>query len=181
METFTVFSVPSQEGDGLSHAHFYRAAQLYTGLTREQLGEMQVNTWGKPFLPLHPDLHFSISHSGEWWLCAFGSAPVGLDVQIHHSHLPPETLSRRFFHPTEDGFLARENYRRFFDLWCAKESWVKFLGIGFSQDPERFSVVGTDGSFPCVSGASLQLIPFVPGYSLCLCTRIPAQVRFHSL
>ena len=181
MDTVTIFSTPSQEGDGLSHAHFYRSAQLYTGLTPEQLGAIQVTAWGKPFLPQHPDLHFSISHSGEWWLCAFASAPIGIDIQIHRSHLPPETLSPRFFHPVEDRFLALEDYRSFFDLWCAKESWVKFLGTGFSQDPESFSVVSADGSFPCIPGVSLQLHPFAPGYSLCLCARTPVQIHLRSL
>lgn len=33
---------------------------------------------GKPYLRLHPELFFNISHSGDWIACALGDAPVGL-------------------------------------------------------------------------------------------------------
>ena len=117
-----------------------------------------------------PRLHFSISHSGMFWMCAFSGRPVGIDLQRHGSYVPPETLSRRFFHPLEDAFLQREGYQRFYDLWTAKESFVKFIGTGFYTEPETFSVVSESGEFPTASGAQLRHIPFREGYSLCLCS-----------
>lgn len=174
----TIFCHPYAECSQQSHTLLRRAASLYSGLPETALGPLETTEWGKPFFPHHPNLHFSISHSGQWWLCGFSSRPVGLDLQIHRTHASPENLSRRFFHPLEDAFLARNHYVPFFDLWCAKESWVKYTGHGFYDAPESFSVVSADGCFPCTDDAQLCLIPFRPEYSLCLCAQ---RLENHSL
>lgn len=176
-----LFSAPFAEGDSNSHTLLFQAAACYSGLSLEALGGLETNAQGKPCFPAHPDLHFSITHSGDWWLCAFSDRPVGLDLQIHRSYAAPETLSRRFFHPREDAFLALEQYRRFYDLWCAKESWVKYTGHGFTDIPESFSVVSPDGEFPTMKGAQMRLIPFSEGYSLCICSQILQNIRFAAI
>ena len=38
---------------------------------------------GKPFLPQFPDLHLSVSHSGEWFVCAISNPPRGIDLHDH--------------------------------------------------------------------------------------------------
>ena len=177
----TIFRHPFSEDHRNSHALLFQAAERYSGLSASEMGTLETNPWGKPFFSSHPELHFSITHSGSWWLCGFSSAELGLDLQIHRSHAAPETLSSRFFHPLEDAFLLRDAYHRFFDLWCAKESWVKYTGHGFFDDPGSFSVVSSSGSFPSVKGACLQLLPFLEDYSLCLCTPEHSQVCILSL
>lgn len=174
----TLFFRRCPEGADRSRALLLQAACAFTGRSAAQLGRLEVGAHGKPYFPACPDLHLSVSHSGTWWLCACADCPVGLDVQIHRSHRDPALLSRRFFHPQEDAFLAREAYRRFFDLWAAKESWVKYTGTGFTVGIGSFSVVLPDGRFPAVEGARLRLLPFAVGYSLCLCTAEPCAVRF---
>ena len=44
-------------------------------LEKETDSVMRTET-GKPYLRLHPELFFNISHSGEWILCA-GKCPCG--------------------------------------------------------------------------------------------------------
>ena len=161
----------SPETDRRSRELLLQAAVHWSGLSAEQLGDVEVNQWGKPRFSGAPDVHFSVSHSGDWWLCGFSAQPLGVDVQIHKAQAPVATLSRRFFHPTEDAFLARDGYRCFFDLWSAKESWVKYIGRGFYEDPGSFSVVAPDGSFPAKEQAELRLLPFESGYSLCVCAQ----------
>ena len=167
----TIFLHPFREGGDGSHTLLVQATQRYSGLGPRALGELRTGPWGKPFFPQVPRLHFSLTHSGEWWLCAFSDRPLGLDLQIHRSYADPARLARRFFHPLEDAWLARAQYRDFFDLWCAKESWVKYTGRGFFDDPADFSVVDRQGRFPVRGGLQLCLLPFAPGYSLCLCAR----------
>ena len=176
-----IFRHPYGENEKNSRALLLRAAAACTGLSEQQLGAVEQGEWGKPFFSGHPELQFSITHSGTWWLCAFSGQPVGLDVQLHQTHLPPEKLSRRFFHPMEDAFLAGGEYRQFFDLWSAKESWVKFTGRGLYDGTESFSVVSAEGAFPAVEGAQLRLLPFEAGYSLCLCARQIGGISFCSL
>ena len=176
-----LFRAPFREGSDRSHDLLRQAAGQYSGLPPGALGPLEAGPWGKPFFPRQPGLHFSLSHSGDWWLCAFFPRPVGLDVQVHRSFSPPQVLSRRFFHPRDDAFLAQGGYRDFFPLWSAKESYVKFTGQGLYLDPERFSVVSPEGEFPRIPGAWLQLLPFDPGYSLCLCTGLPASAELREL
>lgn len=177
----SIYYRPFQEGADHSHALLRQAAARYAGCPALCLGPIEQGPWGKPFFSGAPQLQFSLTHSGRWWLCAFSAAPLGLDLQAHHSYLSPAKLSQRFFHPAEDAFLSRTGYLRFFDLWCAKESWVKFTGRGFFDDPSTFSVASPSGSFPVQEGAQLRLLPFSPGYSLCLCAATLGQIGFLSL
>ena len=177
----TIYSAPFSEDSRTSHALLYQAAQQYSGLSASELGPLESSLRGKPSFSRAPHVHFSITHSGDWWLCGFSDAPLGLDLQIHRSHTPPCRLSQRFFHPLEDAFLARDNYSGFFDLWCAKESWVKYTGHGFFHDPGSFTVVSPDGTFPTMPGVILQLLPFAEEYSLCLCAATLSEIDFFSL
>lgn len=49
-------------------------------LEKETDSVMRTET-GKPYLRLHPELFFNISHSGEWIACVLGNVPVGIDIQ----------------------------------------------------------------------------------------------------
>lgn len=172
-----IFQAPFREGAEGSRALLLRCAARYAGRPVRDLGPVETGPWGKPFFPRTPQVRFSITHSGGWWLCAFSAQEVGLDLQIHRSHVPPAVLSSRFFHPEEDAFLARGGYRDFFPLWAAKESWVKFTGRGFYHDPGDFSLVSSAGDFPAMEGAQLRPLPFCPGYSLCLCAGELGEIR----
>ncbi len=173
MSTFctdiTIYYARFQEGGSSSRTLLRLAAQRYSGLSPQQLGPVETNSWGKPFFPLCPELEFSITHSGDWWMCAFSAQPIGLDLQFQRTHTAPERLSLRFFHPLEHAYLLQDCHRRFYDLWCAKESFVKYTGHGFYDAPETFSVVSESGAFPSAPDVQFRLIPFSPGYSLCLC------------
>lgn len=115
---------------------------------------------GKPYFCASP-LHFSVSHSGRYWACAFYTAALGMDLQEHRS-TNPEPVARRFFHPEERKHLEESGFTDFFDLWAAKESYVKYTGTGISDSFSGFSVLG---------GGPVRFypIPFMDGYSLCVC------------
>ena len=157
----TIYSAAYDRSPGASHRLLRQAAQLYAPGLAE------------------PALQFSISHSGAYWLCAFSAAPVGLDVQQHRD-CQKQALARRFFSPAEQAFLDRTSHAPFFDLWCAKESYLKFTGEGLSG-LEAVCTVSPEGGFPSVPGVNLQLLPLFAGYSACLCTASPAEIRVQFL
>jgi len=177
----TIFRHPFAEGAQESRVLLLRAAAQYSGQSAAELGQVETGLHGKPFFPRQPQLHVSVTHSGDWWLCACSGQPVGLDLQIHRSHTDPAKLSRRFFHPAEEAWLAQRDHIPFYDVWCAKESWVKYTGTGFYQDPADFSVVDEQGSFPCMEHVQFRLLPTEPGYSLCLCAQTLGSVAFLDL
>ena len=101
---------------------------------------------GKPAIDGHPELHFSLSHSGNLVACAIGKMPVGVDVQTivtARDSLVNYTMSdmeKAHLQELEDE-TSRNAY--FTQLWTLKESYVKATGTGLTHDFPSFEV--TDG------------------------------------
>ena len=173
----TIYSAAYDRTPGASHRLLRQAAQLYAPGQAELA--LASGEHGKPYFLNVPQLQFSISHSGAYWLCAVSSAPVGLDLQQHRT-CQRQALAHRFFSSAEQDFLERTAYAPFFDLWCAKESYLKFTGEGLSG-LEAVCTVSPGSGFPSVPGVKLQLLPLFAGYSACLCTASPAEVCVQAL
>ena len=131
---------------------------------------------GKPFFPALPDLHFSLSHSGNYCACAFCSRPVGLDLQIH-AECRREAVARRCFHPAEYDYLARGDFADFFRVWAAKESYVKYTGAGIAGGLDRFCVVDGGGLVDKMGDVEFYRAETPENYSLCLCAAAIPGVR----
>lgn len=58
-----------------------------------------INQYGKPFLINYQNIHFNISHSGKWVVCATDVLPVGIDIE----EIKPTDLkiAESFFSPSE--------------------------------------------------------------------------------
>jgi len=168
----------TRQGDISSRELLRRASAEYT-LAAADSFEILVNEWGRPFFAAGPE--FSVSHSGEYWACAFAEERVGLDLQLRKIKSPPEKIAARFFHPLEVKWLEENGYERFFDVWSAKESYVKFTGRGFRGDTAGFSVVSERGEFPFMEGCGFVLRSFMENYSLCLCSRSSAELELREL
>lgn len=130
---------------------------------------------GKPYFE-ERTLSFSITHSGDYWVCAVGKNPLGVDLQDERP-CKKEAIARRFFHPLEQSFLLENNWEPFFSVWAAKESYVKLTGEGISNQFARFSVVNDRGEMKGVGSAELCFPPFQKGYVLCVCGEQLGEVR----
>ncbi len=128
-----------------SHTLRLRAASDYTGDPAENFTE-STGVHGKPFFPSHPDVQFSVSHTGGLWICAFANRPVGCDVQDHREHEDTSRLLRlakRWFSPEECRDFEETGYRptEFYRIWSRKEAYVKFTGNGIGAgDMPSFTV-----------------------------------------
>ena len=87
---------------------------------------------GKPFFPDHPEINFSLSHSGTLALCALDSAPVGADIQTAAPRRP--AMVERCCSPEERVWLAGrgDSPEAFALLWSLKEAMVKHSGKGLT-------------------------------------------------
>lgn len=110
-------------------------ALLQEGITPEEQ-ILEKTELGKPYLPAHPEVHFNLSHSGHWAVCAISRDPVGVDVELPRCSAK---IAHRFFQPEElDGLeLIPDQLNR---LWTAKEAFVKALGGGLTIPLNSFSV-----------------------------------------
>ena len=100
---------------------------------------------GKPFLVNHPDLHFSLSHSGKEVAIAFSRTPIGFDVEKKECRADFVSIARRFFSAAEAAQIAAAGEHAaslFVDLWTAKEAILKLEGSGISGGLERALVWG---------------------------------------
>lgn len=123
---------------------------------------------GKPFLRENPHLHFSLSHSGPWAVCAVGDAPLGVDVELPRCTME---IAQRFFHPSE--LPETEDKDFLLRLWTAKEAFVKAMGGGLTIPLDCFRVhLNETGAVLEQTRSSLpyQLQEFVLDESrVCLC------------
>ena len=114
-----------------------RAAADFTGEPVENFTE-SAGIHGKPYFPSHPDVHFSVSHTGTLWICAFADREIGCDVQEHRENDDPARLFRlakRWFSDGERRYLDQYEYKptEFYRIWARKEAYVKFTGDGIGE------------------------------------------------
>ena len=124
-------------GAGLLLRHALKGA----GVAAEQ-AQISVGAHGKPYLPGHPGIHFSLSHAGCWAACAMDKSPVGVDLEeVGPARLP---VARRSFAADEYAYLqglgGRERDLFFTALWTAKESVLKWAGDGLAGGLAAVSV-----------------------------------------
>lgn len=119
------------------------------------------NEWGKPELDKETmleafsytgeekcviqDMHFNLSHSGDYVVLAIGSSPVGIDVE--HKTKGYDTLPKRCFceEEYEDILQAgdeRAQKMRFLEYWTMKEAYIKCVGEGMRIPLNSFLVKG---------------------------------------
>ena len=123
---------------------------------------------GKPFFD-GGNLFLSISHSAPYIAVAISEVQVGIDIQ-RHKKCDQVSVARRFFHPDERDFVAR-NPGCFFDVWAAKESYVKYTGEGIISAFRSFSVVDGEELSDSVGAVVLSQLSFRSGYSLSLAAK----------
>lgn len=112
------------------------------GLKRSET-VLHYNPQGKPFFSNSP-FQFSISHSGNWLLCAWGEERIGIDVEKIETLSDHLDIANHFFHPEEYRMIRTSNQEKqlslFYQIWTAKESYVKYSGEGLSCPLSSFRI-----------------------------------------
>lgn len=68
-------------------------------------------------------LHFNVTHSGEYIMCAVSTSEMGIDLERIRPDIDGESIIRRFFHG-ERLMIGKD----FFDMFTAKEAYAKRRG-----------------------------------------------------
>ncbi len=65
----------------------------------------------------------SLSHSGEWVVCAVAPAgKIGVDIQQHRGNLRARDIAKSYFSADETAWLADQPLASFYELWTLKEA-----------------------------------------------------------
>lgn len=89
-------------------------------------------SYGKPYLTDYPNVHFNLSHSGQYVACAVCDVPVGLDIQTivpYKAEVAHRVCNEKEVAQIE---MAENPAIEFTKVWAQKEAWVKLRGASLS-------------------------------------------------
>lgn len=102
------------------------------------------NDYGKLYIKGYSNLHFNISHSGDWVICGIDEKDIGVDVE-KIKNIEYEEIARNFFSEKESNYILNKDKKnqlaRFYEMWTLKESYVKCCGKGLSIPLKSFSIL----------------------------------------
>lgn len=123
------------------------------GIPLSMLPAFELNAFGKP-QPIQ-GVHFNISHAAERVVCALTrKMEVGIDVEFVDRNVDIEDF-RGVFSKAEWQWIDHDR-EKFFTLWTQKESVMKAMGKGFSQNPTDIAVSANQAM---VNGRTFWLAP----------------------
>lgn len=135
--------------------------------------------WGKEIA------YLSLSHSGDYAVCAVASGPVGVDIQkvqpvrtgiLRHFLDEKERLDflGRYGLQKGEKYLPEDAADEFFRLWTAKESYMKLTGTGMAAGFVNLTADPVSGTVrEKEKGAAIWKQYRAPeGYFLSVCLKI---------
>ncbi len=144
---------------------------------------MAYGPYGKPCSEGHPEIQFSLSHSGAMIVYAQASAPVGVDVEeirdidvsVFHRFL--SAAEKRLIASAADPLLS------FYRVWTMREAFAKQTGRGLPLFGEEKYEIDYDKERVFFHGGVLMFRTFpVDGHVISLCAEvIPAGLRPHKI
>ncbi|MCR5583854.1 MAG: 4'-phosphopantetheinyl transferase superfamily protein [Lachnospiraceae bacterium] len=126
------------------------------------------STYGKPYLPDHPDVHFNVSHSGNYVVCAFADKTVGIDIEEIHDIKPSlvkYALNKQEF-TMYDNLPESERLNFFFENWTGKEAFLKHIAKGLSVRPSEIYAKYEEK----INALNFYNWHDIPGYVITLCS-----------
>ena len=110
--------------------------------------------YGKPriIFPENSGIEFNVSHSKDFLAVAISdSTPIGIDIEYQDPDTDILELSRIVHTESQiENIISHdqsEQISHFFDLWTAKEAYIKAIGKGFSFDPKDIELCSHSNRF----------------------------------
>jgi len=135
---------------------------------------------GKPHIGNLNGVHFNISHSGNYVVCAVAPYEIGIDVErIRKVNL---RVAERFFSTPEINDLMSldeaDRMEYFIRLWTIKESYLKAIGRGLTQHLNSFTISKNEDSYRLTGsreaeGFGIETHRLSAEYMMALCAPLP--------
>lgn len=142
--------------------------------------EFATNQYGKPTIsgPMQTNLHFNVSHSGNWMVLALADNPVGIDIERVESWSKYEQLIDQVYQAKERTrlSLASDQCREFIRTWVAKEAVLKMEGVGLNKSMTEIAInfESSRGRATC-DNCSLTRVAIETDYECWLATGNPPR------
>ncbi|NMA06597.1 MAG: 4'-phosphopantetheinyl transferase superfamily protein [Ruminococcaceae bacterium] len=180
MNNIKVYITNFDDYTGSKELVFSMAKKYCNEFSVERPDKIIRNNHGKPFFSGRDDLFFSLSHSGDYVGIAFSQNNVGFDIQVHRKQ-NYNRIAKRFFSSSEYSFVEQKGEIAFFDIWSAKESYVKYIGQGLSFGLDNFSVISDGRIKKIVNGVFLTKLDFLKNYSIFVSSECESPILYEIL
>lgn len=143
------------------------AISEFCGIKKEQI-EFALTERGKPYA-VNCNVNFSISHSGDYAVCAVSDNEIGIDIE----KIRPVNArtSERFACPDELDYINSEE-NGFFKIWTLKEAYFKCIGTGLGADIKNVSFkIGENGIACSENGFDCSFINIDDEYICAVCVK----------
>ena len=120
------------------------------------------------------DAFFSLSHSAGTVAVCVSKDPVGLDIE--RIQKKNDRIKERLFTPAEAEYIdsSSDPDLAFFEIYTAKESYMKYTGMGFALPMSRFEI---ETPLFCIKDVPITKLAF-GGYRGALCGSYEAELCF---
>ena len=113
-------------------------------LEEENIEEPVIKTEknGKPYISNYENIHFNMSHAGRIVACSISDSEVGIDVEMIDPLIDLK-IGQTFFFNSEYENIKKSDDKvdEFFKYWVLKESYMKYTGLGFLLDLDKFEII----------------------------------------
>ena len=163
------------------------AGLLLKGVLKQEYGlsdfALETNEFGKPFLKDHHEIHFNLSHSGDFAVCTVSDTDCGVDIESTTAPHEAMGVANRFFSRNEYAamMLSPNPNEAFCRLWTLRESYVKMRAKGFAIGLSTLrcdfhrGVCSIYEEHILQQDAYFREIKNIPGYRVSVCTKGEAE------
>jgi 4'-phosphopantetheinyl transferase len=125
-------------------------------------------------------LHFSISHSADWLVCAIAAQPVGVDVEDTKRQRDTDALAEQIYGDQEwamaQTLSPNERRNQFFTSWTLKEAWIKKL-----PPTSELPAMTAMQFMPCSTDDAQAIVFRSDAFTLAVLPATAASLRLSSL
>lgn len=98
--------------------------------------DLEYDEHKKPHLYIGKDeIHFSLSHSGDYVACIIADYPCGIDIEKYSENRDYHLVAKRICTDNEMKLIGDRS--DFYMLWTLKESALKAVGLGLALDMKK--------------------------------------------
>ena len=109
----------------------------------ESMPEILRTENGKPYFEGEGLPYFSVSHSGQLWVCLMAEFPVGIDIQ-EETKADIKGIAERYFSQDEKVYADIYDREGFYRLWTYKEAYTKLRGESIFENVSKTSLIDDD-------------------------------------
>ena len=144
------------------------AISEFCGISPDDI-TFSANEYGKPYA-VDLDVNFSISHSGDYVICAVSEKEIGADIEKIREIRPD--VSERFASDSEAEYISSHK-KGLFEVWTLKEAYFKCIGTGINKDIKNVSFDIKENDIICSEeGYEFSFHNIADGYICSVCKKI---------